>query len=226
MADHDARDHNVGGEILCNRVLIGTSAGQQRPTLSANGNVSYVSCRKEARCNSLRRHRQRGGPNRPGEGPEGRRFSVALHGDVAAKVEGNEVKVDPRVDTKRAPRDVGNVPFAARQCDDRRSTRGFERPARDQRRRLSRPPLQGRNLQVQLGYSHDIVIYLPTPDPGGHHDRGAQADRGRRHRYRWTEGRAWSRRKSAHFRKPEPYKGKGVKFAGEYIFFRKEGKKK
>jgi large subunit ribosomal protein L6 len=27
------------------------------------------------------------------------------------------------------------------------------------------------------------------------------------------------------FRKPEPYKGKGVKYAGEYIF-RKEGKKK
>jgi large subunit ribosomal protein L6 len=27
------------------------------------------------------------------------------------------------------------------------------------------------------------------------------------------------------FRKPEPYKGKGVRYAGEYIF-RKEGKKK
>ena len=35
------------------------------------------------------------------KGPKGT-LALALHGDVAAKVEGNEVKVDPRTDTKRA----------------------------------------------------------------------------------------------------------------------------
>src|SRR5438874_1757313 len=35
------------------------------------------------------------------KGPKGA-LAVALHGDVAAKVEGSEVKIDPRADTKRA----------------------------------------------------------------------------------------------------------------------------
>ena len=35
------------------------------------------------------------------KGPKGA-LAVALHGDVAAKVQGSEVKIDPRADTKRA----------------------------------------------------------------------------------------------------------------------------
>jgi ribosomal L6-like protein len=116
------------------------------------------------------------------KGPKGT-LSLVLHGDVAAKVEGAEIKVDPRVDTQRARAMWGtyrsllaNVMTGV--------TKGFER-------RLEitgvgyRAALQGKNLQVQLGYSHDT---------GGHHDRGAQAHRGRRHRHRRPEGRARRRR--------------------------------
>jgi large subunit ribosomal protein L6 len=83
-----------------------------------------------------------------------------------------------------------------------------------------RAAMQGKNLRLQLGYSHDVNIAVPddlsvaTPDPttvvisGTDRQRVGQLA---------AEIRRW--------RKPEPYKGKGIKYRGEYIF-RKEGKKK
>ena len=83
-----------------------------------------------------------------------------------------------------------------------------------------RAAAQGRNLRLQLGYSHDVNIAVPadlnvaTPDPttvvisGSDRQRVGQLA---------AEIRRW--------RKPEPYKGKGIKYKGEFIF-RKEGKKK
>jgi large subunit ribosomal protein L6 len=83
-----------------------------------------------------------------------------------------------------------------------------------------RAAMQGRNLRLQLGYSHDVNITVPdglevkTPDQvtveisGNDRQRVGQLA---------AEIRRW--------RKPEPYKGKGIKYRGEYIF-RKEGKKK
>jgi len=79
---------------------------------------------------------------------------------------------------------------------------------------------QGKNLKLQLGYSHDVDIAVPegieikTPDnttieiSGNDKQKVGQIA---------AEIRRW--------RKPEPYKGKGIKYRGEYIF-RKEGKKK
>src|ERR1700694_3756260 len=102
------------------------------------------------------------------KGPKGT-LALALHDDVTAKVEGNEVKVDPRTDTTRARAMWGtyrsllaNVVTGV--------TKGFER-------RLEitgvgyRAAVQGKNLQIQLGYSHDIVYQIPegitiaTPRP-------------------------------------------------------------
>jgi large subunit ribosomal protein L6 len=83
-----------------------------------------------------------------------------------------------------------------------------------------RAAMQGKNLRLQLGYSHDVNIDVPadltvaTPDQttvvitGNDRQRVGQLA---------AEIRRW--------RKPEPYKGKGIKYRGEYIF-RKEGKKK
>ena len=83
-----------------------------------------------------------------------------------------------------------------------------------------RAAAQGKNLRLQLGYSHDVNIEVPadltvaTPDPttvvisGNDRQRVGQLA---------AEIRRW--------RKPEPYKGKGIKYRGEFIF-RKEGKKK
>ena len=151
------------------------------------------------------------------KGPKGA-LSVALHGDVAAKVEGNEVQVDPRADTKRARAMWGTYRSLLANAMTG-VTKGFER-------RLEitgvgyRAALQGKNLQVQLGYSHDIVYPIPegitiqVPKPTEVVISGID---GQKVGHVAAEIRA--------FRKPEPYKGKGVKYANEYIF-RKEGKKK
>ena len=79
---------------------------------------------------------------------------------------------------------------------------------------------QGRKLKLQLGYSHDVDMDVPegvdvkTPDQTTVEISGA--DRQKVGQFA-AEIRRW--------RKPEPYKGKGIKYRGEYIF-RKEGKKK
>jgi len=79
---------------------------------------------------------------------------------------------------------------------------------------------QGKTLKLQLGYSHDVDFVVPegieikTPDNttieivGNDKQKVGQVA---------AEIRRW--------RKPEPYKGKGIKYRGEFIF-RKEGKKK
>ncbi|HMJ92820.1 MAG TPA: 50S ribosomal protein L6 [Allosphingosinicella sp.] len=83
-----------------------------------------------------------------------------------------------------------------------------------------RAAAQGRNLRLQLGYSHDVNIAVPeglevkTPDQVTVEISGTD-------RQRVGQLAAEIRR----WRKPEPYKGKGIKYRGEYIF-RKEGKKK
>ena len=81
-----------------------------------------------------------------------------------------------------------------------------------------RAALQGKNLQVQLGYSHDIVYPIPegitiaVPKPTEVVVTGIDGQKVG-HVAAVIRG----------FRKPEPYKGKGVKYAGEYIR-RKAGK--
>ena len=83
-----------------------------------------------------------------------------------------------------------------------------------------RAAAQGRNLRLQLGYSHDVNYALPegvdvkTPDPNTVEITGIDKQKVGQVA---AEIRRW--------RKPEPYKGKGIKYRGEYIF-RKEGKKK
>ena len=79
---------------------------------------------------------------------------------------------------------------------------------------------QGRNLKLQLGYSHDVDFAVPegieikTPDNTTVEITGIDKQKVGQVA---AEIRRW--------RKPEPYKGKGIKYRGEYIF-RKEGKKK
>jgi large subunit ribosomal protein L6 len=83
-----------------------------------------------------------------------------------------------------------------------------------------RAQAQGRNLRLQLGYSHDVNYKLPdgvdvkTPDQNTVEITGIDKQQVGQVA---AEIRRW--------RKPEPYKGKGIKYRGEYIF-RKEGKKK
>jgi large subunit ribosomal protein L6 len=83
-----------------------------------------------------------------------------------------------------------------------------------------RATAQGKTLRLQLGYSHDVNVEVPegievkTPDNTTVEVSGID-------RQKVGQVAAEIRR----WRKPEPYKGKGIKYRGEYIF-RKEGKKK
>ena len=83
-----------------------------------------------------------------------------------------------------------------------------------------RASVQGTNLKLQLGYSHDVDFAIPdgitikTPDQTTVEITGSDKQRVGQVA---AEIRRW--------RKPEPYKGKGIKYRGEKIF-RKEGKKK
>ena len=83
-----------------------------------------------------------------------------------------------------------------------------------------RAAAQGKTLRLQLGYSHDVNFPVPdgvdikTPDPNTVEISGIDKQKVGQVA---AEIRRW--------RKPEPYKGKGIKYRGEYIF-RKEGKKK
>jgi large subunit ribosomal protein L6 len=83
-----------------------------------------------------------------------------------------------------------------------------------------RANVQGRTLKLQLGYSHDVDLPVPeglevkTPDQTTIEITGIDKQAVGQFA---AEIRRW--------RKPEPYKGKGIAYRGEYIF-RKEGKKK
>jgi len=83
-----------------------------------------------------------------------------------------------------------------------------------------RAAVQGKNLQLSLGYSHEVNYPIPegiaivTPKPTEIMITGID---------RQKVGQVAAEIRA--FRGPEPYKGKGVRYAGEYIF-RKEGKKK
>lgn len=83
-----------------------------------------------------------------------------------------------------------------------------------------RAAVQGQNLQLQLGFSHDVLYAIPQgiqvqcPKPTEIVVSGIN-------KQQVGQVAAEIRR----YRPPEPYKGKGVRYAGEYIL-RKEGKKK
>jgi len=151
------------------------------------------------------------------KGPKGA-LQVVLHGDVSAKLEGGGLRVDPRNETQQARAMWGTYRALVAKLIEG-VTKGYQRKLE-----ISgvgyRAALQGKNLQLQLGYAHDIVYPIPegvtivVPKPTEIVITGIDAQK---------VGQAAAEIRA--FRKPEPYKGKGVKYAGEYIL-RKEGKKK
>ena len=151
------------------------------------------------------------------KGPKGA-LQLVLHGDVAATMDKGSIKVDPRNETKRARAMWGTSRTLVSNLMTG-VTKGFER-------KLEitgvgyRASLQGKNLQIALGYSHDVIYPVPegitivTPKPTEILVSGIDKQK---------VGQVAAEIRA--FRPPEPYKGKGVKYADEYIF-RKEGKKK
>ncbi|WP_370335546.1 50S ribosomal protein L6 [Parvularcula marina] len=83
-----------------------------------------------------------------------------------------------------------------------------------------RAQMKGQTLVLALGYSHDVEF---NPPEGIEIKVGKPTEIEISGRDKQVVGEVAAKIRS--FRPPEPYKGKGVKYEGEYIF-RKEGKKK
>ena len=151
------------------------------------------------------------------KGPKGQ-LQFVVHDDVEVKLDKNVVKVNPRVDTSRAIALYGTARARIANLVEG-VTKGFER-------KLEitgvgyRAAMQGKNLQLALGYSHDVVYAIPegiqiaVTKPTEITITGSDIQR---------VGQVAAEIRA--YRPPEPYKGKGVKYANEFIF-RKEGKKK
>jgi large subunit ribosomal protein L6 len=151
------------------------------------------------------------------KGPKGT-LSIDLVGEVLYAVEGDTVTIKPTNDTKRA-RSFWGMQRTMVQNLVTGVTDGFTKTLQITGVGY-RANVQGKNLKLQLGYSHDVDFAIPdgidikTPDQTTINISGIDKQQVGQVA---AEIRRW--------RKPEPYKGKGIKYAGEYIF-RKEGKKK
>ena len=151
------------------------------------------------------------------KGPKGA-TQVVLHDDVVVTMDKASVKVEPRNDSKRARSMWGTSRTLVSNVING-VTKGFE-----EKLEITgvgyRAAVQGKQLNLQLGFSHDVNYPIPagiaiaTPKPTEIVITGTDKQQ---------VGQVAAEIRG--YRPPEPYKGKGVKYAGEYIF-RKEGKKK
>ncbi|MFN0192433.1 MAG: 50S ribosomal protein L6 [Aestuariivirga sp.] len=157
------------------------------------------------------------GQNVSVKGPKGE-LKMVLAEQVLAKMEDGGVKVDPRDQTKLARSCWGMSRTLVRNMIQG-VTEGFSKTLEINGVGY-RAAVQGKALQLNLGYSHDVNYPIPagieikTPKPTEIVISGIDKQR---------VGQVAAEIRE--YRGPEPYKGKGVKYAGEYIF-RKEGKKK
>jgi large subunit ribosomal protein L6 len=152
------------------------------------------------------------------KGPKGQLTFVMNDLVLASKNEDGSIQVDPKDDSKPARASWGMTRTQVANLL-KGVTTGFEK-----RLEISgvgyKAAVQGKNLQLSLGYSHDITYPIPAgitivcAKPTEVLISGIDAQR---------VGQVAAEIRK--FRPPEPYKGKGVKYAGEYIV-RKEGKKK
>jgi len=151
------------------------------------------------------------------KGPKGE-LSMTLTDEVGAKLDKNAITIEKRGDTKRHVAIWGMTRAMVANLVEG-VTKGYEKKLEINGVGY-RAAVQGKNLQLALGYSHDVLYPIPqgititTPKPTEITIVGTD-------RQKVGQVAAEIRK----FRKPEPYKGKGIKYVGEYIF-RKEGKKK
>ncbi|AKH41160.1 large subunit ribosomal protein L6 [Altererythrobacter atlanticus] len=151
------------------------------------------------------------------KGPKGT-LTMGLSDLVEYKLEDGAISVNPTNDTKKSRSFWGMQRTLVSNLVEG-VTEGFTKTLE-----ISgvgyRAQAQGKKLKLQLGYSHDVDIDVPeglevkTPDQTTVEISGIDKQAVGQLA---AEIRRW--------RKPEPYKGKGIKYRGEYIF-RKEGKKK
>ena len=145
-------------------------------------------------------------------------LSITLSREVAIKHEKALVSVEPRTDSIFARKMWGT----ARALINNLMT-GVSKGYNKNLELIGtgyRASVQGKNLVLQLGYSHDVQYPIPAgitakcPDQTHIQLQGAD---------RQLVGQTAAEIRA--YRPPEPYKGKGIRYEGEYVL-RKEGKKK
>ena len=151
------------------------------------------------------------------KGPKGS-LDMTVVSEVDAKIENGTVKIIPHGDGKRA-RSMWGMQRTLVDNLVLGVTEGFTKTLE-----LNgvgyRAQMKGKNVNLQLGFSHDILyqvadgVEVKCPNQTTIIVSGIDKQK---------VGQVASEIRS--YRKPEPYKGKGVKYEGEYVF-RKEGKKK
>jgi large subunit ribosomal protein L6 len=157
------------------------------------------------------------GQNVSVKGPKGE-LKAVLAEYVSAKLDKSGVDVQPRDETKLA-RSCWGMSRTLVANMIKGVTQGYSRNLEINGVGF-RAAVQGKQLQLQLGFSHDVNFPIPagititTPKPTEIVVSGVDKQQ---------VGQVAAEIRA--YRPPEPYKGKGVKYAGEYIF-RKEGKKK
>ena len=151
------------------------------------------------------------------KGPKGE-LKFLVNDEVLVKLDDGQISVQPRDDSKDARSKWG---MSRTQIENilKGVKDGFERKLE-----ISgvgyRAAMQGKNLQLALGFSHDVVyeapegVSLAVPKPTEIIVSGIDKQ---------AVGQAAAEIRK--YRGPEPYKGKGVRYADERIV-RKEGKKK
>lgn len=151
------------------------------------------------------------------KGPKGQ-LHLAPHPAVTVKQEGEELKVASQEDTQQAVAMAGTMRALVNNMVTGVST-GFER-------KLTiigigyRAQAQGKKLNLTLGFSHPVIYDVPdgvevgTPSQTEIVVKGADKQK---------VGQVAAEIRS--YRPPEPYKGKGVRYADEHVV-RKQAKKK
>jgi large subunit ribosomal protein L6 len=151
------------------------------------------------------------------KGPKGSRSFTATD-DVTLTVEENAVSVKPRGMSKRARQQWGMSRTMVANLVTGVTT-GFKKELEIQGVGY-RAQMQGTTLKLNLGYSHDVEYVAPE---GVTITAPKQTEIVVEGNDQQQVGEVAA--KIREWRRPEPYKGKGIRYKGEFIF-RKEGKKK
>jgi len=151
------------------------------------------------------------------KGPKGTRSFHATD-DVTLSLEDGAVKVTPRGTSKRARQQWGMVRSQVENLVTGVTT-GFRKEMEIQGVGY-RAAMVGTTLKLSLGFSHDVIFEVPA---GGTVATPKQTEITVEGIDQQLVGQVAANIRE--WKKPEPYKGKGIRYKGEFVF-RKEGKKK
>ena len=151
------------------------------------------------------------------KGPKGTRSFTATD-DVTLMIDADAVKVTPRGTSKRARQQWGMARSMVENLVQGVTT-GFKKELEIQGVGY-RAAVAGNVLKLSLGYSHEVNFEVPAGVTVTSPKQTEIVVEGIDQQLVGQVAaniRAW--------KKPEPYKGKGIRYKGEFVF-RKEGKKK